>query len=90
MKAAPVVGDVYREEFALGEAEDAARVVSLHGTAYTPAANCLGDCLVTRETTALEPDAKEKKFYKPGIGEIQTIDLETGEKTKLIEVIDGP
>jgi len=90
MKAAPAVGDVYRQEFALGEAEDAARIVNLHGSASTPGASCQDDCLVTRETTALEPDAKEKKFYKPGVGEILTIDLETGERTRLIQIIDGP
>ena len=38
MKAAPAVGDVYRQEFALGEAEDAARIVSLHESASTPGA----------------------------------------------------
>jgi hypothetical protein len=90
MRAAPAVGDVYRQEFALGEAEDAATIVSLHGSANTPAASCQGDCLVTSETTALEPGAKEKKFYKPGVGEIQSIDLDTGAKTRLIQIIDGP
>ena len=90
MKAAPAVGDVYRQEFDLGNAEDAARVVNLHGSAVTPAATCAGDCLVTRETTALEPDALEKKFYKPGVGEIMTVDMVTGDKTRLIKIINGP
>lgn len=90
MKAAPAVGDVYREEFDLGNAEDAAKVVSLHGSANAPAASCASDCLVTRETTALDPDALEKKFYKPGVGEIMSIDLVTGGKTKLIRIIDSP
>ncbi len=90
MKAAPAVGDVYRQEFDLGNAEDAARVINLHGSAQTPAAACNGDCLVTRETTALEPGAAEKKFYKPGVGEILTVDLENGERTKLVKIIDEP
>ena len=90
MKAAPAVGDVYRQEFDLGNAEDSARVVSLHGSASTPAATCNGDCVVTRETTPLEPDAAEKKFYKSGVGEIMTLDLVTGGKTKLIKIIDEP
>ncbi len=90
MKAAPAVGDVYRQEFDLGNAEDAAEIVNLHGTATTPAATCNGNCLVTREVTALSPDAEEKKYYKPGIGEILEVDLETGEQTKLVKIIDSP
>ena len=49
MKAAPAAGDVYRQEFALGNAEDVGRVLSLNGTATTPAASCRGDCLVIRD-----------------------------------------
>jgi hypothetical protein len=89
MKSAPAVGDVYRQEFDLGNAEDAAQVIDLHGSTKTPAATCVSDCLVTHETTALEPDASENKYYKAGIGNILTIDLVTGARTKLIKVIDG-
>jgi len=90
MKAAPAVGDTYRQEFDLGNAEDAATVIDLHGSANTPAASCAGDCLVTREVTPLEPDAMEKKFYKQGIGNIMTVDLVTGNRTELVEIIDSP
>ncbi len=90
MKAAPAVGDAYRQEFDLGNAEDAAIVINLHGSANTPATSCAGDCLVTREVTPLEPDAREKKFYKQGIGNIMTVDLVTGDRTKLVKIIDSP
>ena len=92
MKAAPAVGDVYRQEFDLGNAEDAAEVMSLHGSsAATPqGASCVADCLVTREFTPLDPDANENKYYKPGIGVVLTIDLETGGRTELVEIIDNP
>ncbi|MBF8291517.1 MAG: hypothetical protein HW392_344 [Steroidobacteraceae bacterium] len=90
MKAAPAVGDFYREEFDLGNAEDAAMVINLHGSANTPAASCAGDCLVIREFTPLSPDAEEDKYYKAGVGNILTIDLESGERTKLVKIIDGP
>ena len=40
MLASPQVGDVYRQELALGEAEDAARVISTTGSATVPAASC--------------------------------------------------
>ncbi len=90
MKAAPAVGDVYRQEFDLGNAEDAAEVVNLHGFAITPAASCRGDCLVTREFTPLSPGDEENKYYKPGIGMILTVNLETGERSKLVRIVDKP
>ncbi len=90
MKAAPAVGNIYRQEFDLGNAEDAAMVINLHGSANTPAASCAGNCLVTREFTPLSPDAEEDKYFKPGVGNILTIDLETGERTELVEIINSP
>ncbi len=90
MKAAPAVGDVYRQEFDLGNAEDAAKVVSLTGSAETDVESCDGDCLVTLETTALSPDAAENKYYKQNVGEILEVDLESGDRTELVEIIYGP
>lgn len=85
MKAAPRVGDVYRQEFALGEAEDVGEVLSLGGQARVPAASC-SNCLVTRDFTPLEPDVEEHKFYAPGIGLILEVDQETGERVELVEI----
>ncbi len=76
MLALPQAGDVYRQEVALGEAEDAARVISTTGSAAVPAASCDGDCVITRDFTPLEPDANERKFYAPGVGLILERDLE--------------
>ncbi|MGH8429584.1 MAG: hypothetical protein ACREUF_04185, partial [Solimonas sp.] len=42
MKAAPAAGDVYREEWALTEAEDVAEVLSTSASATSPAASCAG------------------------------------------------
>lgn len=86
MRAAPQVGDLYRQEFALGEAEDLARVLSVTGSASVPAASCDGACVVTRDFTPLEPDLQERKFYAPGIGSILEIDLDTGERVELVEI----
>ena len=88
MKAAPAVGDVYRQEFDLGNAEDAAEVLSLNGSARVPAASCASNCLVTEETTALSPDALKNKYYKPGVGVILEAHPATGERTELIEIIN--
>ncbi len=88
MKASPMVGEFYRQEFALGTAEDAAEVTGLNETADVPAGHFMG-CLKFRETTALEPDAMEDKFYAPGVGQVLTINQETGERVELVQVI-GP
>lgn len=78
MKAAPQVGDVYRQEFSLGNAEDAAEVLSTTGTESVPAASCAGTCIVTHDFSPLEPDANEQKFYAPGIGNILEVDVAEG------------
>jgi len=86
MQTVPAVGDIYRQEFSLGNAEDAAEVLSTTGTESTPAASCTGDCVVTRDFTPIEPDANEHKFFAPGTGLIVEIDLATGARTELVEV----
>lgn len=78
MKAHPAVGDVYRQEFALGDAEDAGEVISITGTESVPGASCTGTCVVTHDFSPLEPDANEQKFYAPGIGVILEVDIEEG------------
>src|SRR5262245_14921597 len=90
IKAVPVVGDVYRQEFDLGNAEDAAKVINLHGTATTKAASCAGTCLVTEETTPLEPGAIENKYYKPGVGFILQTSPGSNVRLELVQIIDTP
>ena len=55
MEGHPAIGDFYRQEFALGEAEDFAEVTGLSATVTVPAGRYT-HCLRTRETTPLEPD----------------------------------
>jgi len=69
MLASPRVGDVYRQEYLPGEAEDLASVVSLDETVTVPAGTFTG-CLKTRERSALDPDVDEFKYYCPGIGNV--------------------
>ena len=85
MKAQPRVADIYRQEFALAEAEDIAAVVSLAGHASVPAASCT-NCLVTAEFTPLEPDVDERKYYKSGIGLILAVNRVTGERLELVSI----
>lgn len=89
MWAKPEVGTVYRQEYYAGHAEDMGKVLSLTDSASTPAASCDGTCLVTEDTTPLEPDALEHKYYAPGIGFIYEIKPKTGETLELIEIVNG-
>jgi hypothetical protein len=90
MEASPAVGDFYRQEFLLGEAEDVAEVTSTTGTETVPAASCTGTCLVTHEGSGLEPDASEDKYYLPGTGLILEVDRESGVRNELVEYVPGP
>lgn len=85
MEAHPRVGDFYRQEFDLANAEDFAEVTGLNATATVPVGT-FNHCVKTRETTPLEPDLVEEKFYARGVGNILTIDHVTGEVVKLIKI----
>jgi hypothetical protein len=84
MEATPKVGDVYRQEFSLGNAEDAAEVLSTTGNETVPAADCAGACLVTRDFSPLEPDVEENKHYKSGVGLILEVDPASGQRNELV------
>ncbi|RMD81182.1 MAG: hypothetical protein D6815_12415 [Candidatus Dadabacteria bacterium] len=84
MEANPAVGDFYRQEFLLGDAEDVAEVLSVTGEETVPAASCQGQCVVTKDTSPLEPDVVEHKYYAPGIGVILEKDPTTGARNELV------
>jgi hypothetical protein len=85
MEAHPAVGDFYRQEFLLGTAEDLAENLALDATATVPAGS-FDHCLQTEETSPLEPDALEDKYYAAGVGNVLTVDRETGDRTELIRI----
>jgi hypothetical protein len=87
MLADPKVGDVYRQEVLLGDAEDVAEVISTTGSAKIDVddASCDGDCLITRDFTPIEPGLNENKYYKPGVGLIIEVDME-GNRVELVEM----
>jgi len=76
----PQVGDVFRQEFSLGNAED---IVEILSTTYSYGqdpeldelvpqvlveALCNEDCVVVAESTPIEPGVFERKYYAQGIG----------------------
>ena len=89
MKAHPAVGDFYRQEFSLNNAEDFAQTLSLNEVVRVRAGT-FNHCLKSEETTPLEPDLLEDKFYAPGVGNILTVDVNTGARSDLVRIIREP
>jgi hypothetical protein len=89
MKAHPAVGDFYRQEFSLANAEDYAETLSLDervvagGRTYT-------NCLQSQETTPLETDLLEFKYYAPGVGNVLEVDGNTGDRLELVGIRSNP
>ena len=92
MKAPPVVGETYRQEFSLGNAEDVATVLSITATETSPFASCTGTCVQTKDFTPLDPEAIENKYYAPGVGMILEVAVDAtgtpipGTRVELISV----
>jgi hypothetical protein len=95
-RAFPQMGEVYRQEFSLQNAEDVVEVLS---TTYSHGESsqldrlvprrlaellCSGDCVVTRDSSALEPGVFERKYYAPGIGLFLEVNPATGEVLRLV------
>ena len=85
MKAHPAIGDFYRQEFSLNNAEDFAETRNLTQTVQVPAGT-FNNCLKSKETTPLETDLLEYKYYAPGVGNILTVDARTGAREELVRI----
>ncbi|MEZ0470780.1 hypothetical protein [Luteimonas salinilitoris] len=94
----PVVGRIYRTEYAAGDAEDIVEVVSTnYGYGVDPDLDrfvpqalaelmCPNhDCVVMRDTTPLEPGEFEHKYYAVGIGQFLEVKPEEGEFAQLVD-----
>jgi hypothetical protein len=73
----PKVGMTYRQEYYAGEAEDRGEILSLDAQAKVPFGFFEG-LLKTKDTTPLEPDVLEHKFYAKGVGPILAIAVSGG------------
>lgn len=70
MPANPTVGQAYRQEYYVGEAEDMAEITATGQHVEVPLGT-FDDVLVTREWTPLQPRTDERKYYAPGVGVIK-------------------
>jgi hypothetical protein len=94
-EASPARGDVYLEEFSLGNAEDVTEILSTtYAFGKSPELDrfvprrlaqlfCSGDCVVTKNFSLLEPGSFQRKYYAPGIGVFLEVDPKTGEVSRL-------
>jgi len=81
------VGDVYRQEYYRGRAEDMRKIVAVDQTVATGLGTYRG-CVETYDWTPLEPTLKEQKVYCPAVGgEVITRDLGAGANLELTRVV---
>lgn len=84
------VGSIYRQEVSVANAEDVIEVLALDANESSMVATCSNDCLQTYDFSPLDPEAQEHKFYKPGIGMIVEVDLNTGDRVELVAFTQAP
>jgi hypothetical protein len=86
MEANPQVGDVYRQEYYAGHAEDTAKVIDTDAS-VTVAYGAFEHALVTSEWTPLEKGVVERKYYVSGVGNVRTVMVKGGsEEEQLVSV----
>jgi hypothetical protein len=69
LPARPEPGQAYRQEYYKGHAEDHAEVLSLDEAVDVPYGS-FDTALMTEETTPLEPDVRERKYYVRDVGPV--------------------
>lgn len=87
LPAEPKAGMRYRQEYRADEAEDRALVLSTAEQAQTPT-GLYKNALLTRDTSPLEPELVELKWYAPGVGPVLTL-TPSGEQTRE-QLVQGP
>jgi len=81
----PQVGDIYRQEYLMGEAEDMAEVLALNESVSVEY-GLFENCLKTKEWNPLEPGSEENKYYATGIGLL--LEMETKGGSERLELVD--
>jgi hypothetical protein len=89
MRGQHAIGDEYRQEFLPGEAEDQATVLGFVASRNAPFGRFSG-VLQIEETTPIDPEVLEHKFYAAGVGMIAAVDIQGGEVLRLAHVYVDP
>jgi hypothetical protein len=89
MEANPQMGDVYRQEYYPGHAEDVAEVLSLEASISVPY-GVFDHVLRTKEWTPLEHGVVDNKCCAPGVGEVAEYAVKGGtDFLELVSVTSG-
>ena len=83
MEARPHVGDVYRQEYYVGHAEDMAKVIDTNGAVTVPFGS-FDHPFATSEWTPLEKGVVEHKYYARGVGNVRTVMVKGGSEEELL------
>jgi len=91
MLALPHPGDLYRQEYYAGEAEDMAKVLRINARVVLTMENGIEPdeyegCVKTKEWTPLQPGTLEHKYYCAGVGLVLIEELKG--KTVWVELVD--
>jgi hypothetical protein len=70
----PEIGQRYRQEYYEGEAEDNGEILSVDEKVEVPFGS-FDEVLMTKDTTPLEPDVLEHKFYAKDVGPVLVLKL---------------
>lgn len=90
MPAHPRPGPVYRQEYYKGHAEDNGQVLSSREMVDVKYGH-FTSALLTKDTSAIEPDVLEYKLYARGVGQVLTLDIAGGSgREELLTVKNVP
>ena len=86
LPASPTVGQTYRQEYYAGEAEDNGEILSVAEMVGVEVGD-FEDVVMTKDTTPLEPDVLEYKWYASGVGVVLVIGVSPDfSREELVEV----
>jgi hypothetical protein len=88
MPAHPMRGLSYRQEYLKGQAEDRGRVLSVNAKTKVPYGS-FEHLLLTEDSTPLEPDATERKYYARGVGSILELAVSGKARAELVSFEQG-
>jgi hypothetical protein len=89
MPADPQPGMAYRQEYYEGEAEDNGAVLAVEEFVEVPH-DSYDDVIMTRDSTPLEPDMLEYKFYARDVGQVMTLQVSGGSAREVLVDLTTP
>jgi len=89
MLASADPGRVYRQEWYLNEAEDIGTFIAEGQSVEVPfnGGTTFEGCWQIQDTTPIEPDELEYKYFAMGVGLVKALDVESGEEIELVDIL---